>query len=312
MKSKILGMLRASEEDLSGEAMSAELKITRVSVWKHIQKLRELGYDIASGPNGYRLKTSPDALYPWEFDRRASQIHFFREIPSTMDTARELARKGCPDFTVVIAQQQTKGRGRLARTWISDEGGLYFSVILRPEIPPVLSYRINFTASLCLTKVLRRLFQVPALVKWPNDILVGGGKLCGMLSELEAESDRVSFINLGIGINVNNNPAPKEQKAVSLKNLTGKEVERRLILSEFLDEFEAKTRSIAEENVIPEWKKFTGTLNQPVKIVTLHETLKGVAREIEDDGGLILELADGSTRKVLYGDCFHTTTPDAG
>ena len=311
MKSKILKMLRASNEILSGEGISAELKISRVSVWKHIHKLKELGYDIESTPNGYRLKRSPDALFPWEFGRRSSRIHFFEEIPSTMDTARDLARKGCPDFTVVIAQRQTKGRGRLTRTWISDEGGLYFSIILRPVIPPVLSFRINFAASLCLTQILRRLFSINALVKWPNDILVDGAKLCGMLSELEAEVDKVSFINLGVGININNNPAPKEQKAVSLKALLGKVVERRIILSEFLDEFEAMTLNITEKNVIGEWKKVTGTLNQPVKIVTLHETFEGTARDVEDDGGLILELADGSMRKVLYGDCFYKPNSNA-
>lgn len=310
MKSKILNILRAHGEVISGEAISAELKISRVSVWKHIQKLKELEYEIESTPNGYRLIHSPDALFPWEFGERSSRIHFFSEIPSTMDTARDLARKGSPDFTVVIAQRQTKGRGRLTRSWISDDGGLYFSIILRPSIPPVLSYRVNFAASLCLTKILRRMFKINALVKWPNDILVDGGKICGMLSELEAETDRVSFINLGIGLNVNNDPAPKEQKAASLKRILGQQVERRLILSEFLDEFEAMIGGIAEENVIPEWKKYTGTLNQPVRVVTLHDTFEGIARDVEDDGGLILELEGGKTRKVLYGDCFHRTRPN--
>ena len=314
MRGKILQILRTCENVISGEAISTELGISRVSVWKHIQKLKSLGYDIDAGPTGYRLKCSPDALYSWEFGHRSSAIHYFEEIPSTMDTARELARKGCPDFTVVIAQRQTKGRGRLTRTWISDEGGLYFSIILRPPIPPVLSYRVNFAASLCLTKILRRMFNVNALVKWPNDILVDGAKLCGMLSELEAESDRVTFINLGIGINVNNEPSPKEQKAVSLKKILGKKVKRKDILSNFLDEFEMMIQNIAVVNIIPEWKKYTGTLNTPVRIVTLHDTYEGVARNVEDDGALILELEDGSTRRVLYGDCFYKipAKPDKG
>jgi BirA family transcriptional regulator, biotin operon repressor / biotin---[acetyl-CoA-carboxylase] ligase len=307
MKSKILNLLRVGGGVVSGEAVSAELGISRVSVWKHIGKLKALGYEIDSTPNGYRLIGSPDGLFPWEFGRRSDRIHYFEEISSTMDTARDLARKDCPDFTVVIAERQTKGRGRLSRTWISDDGGLYFSVILRPPIPPVLSYRVNFAASLCLAKVLRRMFAIDAKVKWPNDILVNGGKLCGMLSEMEAEADRVSFINLGIGINVNNDPSPKEQKAVSLKILLGKNIPRRAILSAFLDEFEPMSRKIVDENIIPEWKKFTGTLGRPVRIVTLNDTIKGIARDVEKDGALMVETSDGTLRKVLYGDCFYAT-----
>jgi BirA family transcriptional regulator, biotin operon repressor / biotin---[acetyl-CoA-carboxylase] ligase len=307
MKSKILSLLRLGGGVVSGEAVSTELGISRVSVWKHIGKLKELGYEIESTPNGYRLLGSPDGLFPWEFGHRSDSIHYFEEISSTMDTARDFARKGCPDLTVVIAERQTKGRGRLSRTWISDDGGLYFSVILRPPIPPVFCYRVNFAASLCLAKVLRRMFAIDAKVKWPNDILVNGGKLCGMLSEMEAEADRVSFINLGIGINVNNDPSPKEQKAVSLKVLLGKNIPRRTILSAFLDEFELMSRKIVDENIIPEWKKFTGTLGRPVRIVTLNDTIEGIARDVEKDGALMVETSDGTLRKVLYGDCFYAT-----
>ncbi len=305
MKSNILNFLRKSGGLVSGEAISDELGISRVSVWKHIGKLKELGYEIESASNGYRLIKSPDGLFPWEFGHRSGRIHYFEEISSTMDTARDLARKGCPDFTVVIADRQTKGRGRLSRTWISDDGGLYFSVILRPPIPPVLSYRVNFGASLCLAKILRRMFSIDAKVKWPNDILVDGEKLCGMLSEMEAESDRVSFINLGIGINVNNDPSPREQKAVSLKTLLGKNIQRATILSAFLDEFEPMSRKIVDENIISEWKKFTGTLGRPVRIVTLNDTIEGIAGDVEKDGALMVEAYDGTLRKVLYGDCFY-------
>jgi BirA family transcriptional regulator, biotin operon repressor / biotin---[acetyl-CoA-carboxylase] ligase len=310
MKARILNILRQDGDVVSGEVMSSECGISRVSVWKHIKKLKELGYDITSTSNGYRLDGEPDALYPWEFGDRADRIHFFSELSSTMDTARDLARKGCPDFTVVIADRQTKGRGRLSRTWISDSGGLYFSVILRPLIPPVLSFRVNFAASLALARMLREKYHVDAAVKWPNDILIGDAKLSGMLSELEAEADRVSFINLGIGINVNNDPAPKEQRAVSLKKVLGKTVPRRAVLAAFLDEFEKQMADIAHENVIDEWKIYSGTLNRPVKIVTLHDTFQGVAEDVDETGTLILRQGDGTVKKVVYGDCFHRLPTD--
>jgi BirA family transcriptional regulator, biotin operon repressor / biotin---[acetyl-CoA-carboxylase] ligase len=305
MKLRILGILRDENKIVSGEMLRLKLNISRVSVWKHIQGLKKLGYRIDSFPKGYRLVSSPDSLFPWEFGVRAPHIHYFDQLSSTMDAARNLARNGCPDFTVVIAEQQTKGRGRLARTWISDAGGLYFSVILRPPIPPVLSFRVNFAASLTLVKILKKMFAVDASVKWPNDILINQAKLSGMLSEMEAEADRVSFINLGIGINVNNDPDPKEQKAASLKNILGHALSRKDLLAAFLDGFQLQMKNIGTQDVIPEWRNHCSTLNQPVKIVTLHETFEGIAKDVDESGALILEQKNGVLKKIIYGDCFY-------
>ena len=135
MKGRILNILRAESGIVSGETISSVLGISRVSIWKHIHKLLEAGYDIRSAPTGYQLVNSPDVLYPWEFPEREKNIHYYAEVSSTMDIARDLARKGCPSFTVVIGGSQTKGRGRLKRSWLSDEGGLYFTVVTRPDIP---------------------------------------------------------------------------------------------------------------------------------------------------------------------------------
>jgi BirA family biotin operon repressor/biotin-[acetyl-CoA-carboxylase] ligase len=308
MKSKILSLLGDGSKFVSAERIRMKLNISKISVWKHIHELRKLGYHIDSSSSGYRLISSPDALLPYQFGSRAPYIHYFEQIPSTMDEARALARKGCPDFSVVIAERQTKGRGRLTRTWISDAGGLYFSIILRPPIPPVLSFRVNFAASLTLVKVLRKKYTVDASVKWPNDVLVNKAKLSGMLSEMEAEADRVSFINLGIGINVNNDPDPKEQKAASLKNILGHAVPRKDLLAVFLDKFQVQMENIAIQDIIPEWRQYCSTLNQPVKIVTLNETFEGIARDVDECGALILEQKNGEVKKVIYGDCFHRTT----
>jgi BirA family biotin operon repressor/biotin-[acetyl-CoA-carboxylase] ligase len=304
-KGQLLKELRSQREIISGEQLSATLGISRVSVWKHIHKLQELGYQIMSTPNGYRLLDSPDIPFPWEFADRGFNILYYPEVSSTMDTAKDLARKNCPDFTVVVAGRQTRGRGRLKRQWLSDDGGLYFTMVLRPDIPVLMSSRVNFLASLTLARVLRELFQIDAAVKWPNDILVDDHKISGMLSELEAETDRVLFISIGMGINVNNDPSEVEPGASSLKKIIGREISKKMLLTRFLAEFEGHTKRADFENVISEWKRYTVTLNRRVKIVTHKEVSEGLAVDVEQDGALVLELADGTRKKIVYGDCFH-------
>ena len=290
---------------MSGEYLSATLGISRVSIWKHIHKLQELGYSIDSTTSGYRLGYSPDIPYPWEFPQREDRIHYFPEVSSTMDIARDLARKDCPEFSVVVAGRQTAGRGRLNRQWLSDDGGLYFTVISRPDIAVPTSSRVNFLASLTMVRVLREKFQIEAAVKWPNDILVNERKLSGMLSELEAEADRVFFINIGMGINVNNKPSGIEPAAISLKSLLGQETSRIELLAAFLDEFEKHLAGADFENVVSEWKKYTITLQRRVRIFTRQETCEGLALDVDENGALLVELDDGTLKQIIYGDCFH-------
>ncbi len=304
-KGQLLKELRLQQEIISGEQLNATLGISKESVWKHIQELQELGYHILSTPNGYRLIDSPDIPFPWEFTDRRFNVFYYPEVSSTMDTAKDLAIKNCPDFTVVVAGRQTKGRGRLKRQWLSDDGGLYFTLVLRPNIPVRLSSRVNFLASLTLARILREMLQIDAAVKWPNDILVDGRKISGMISELETKTDRVLFISIGIGINVNNDPSVAEPGASSLKKISGREISRKMLLIRFLDEFEKRLRKAEFENVISEWKKYTVTLNRRVKIVTHKEVDEGLAVDVEPDGALVLELADGTRKKIIYGDCFH-------
>ena len=182
MKGRLLKELRSQKGFISGEQLSATLGISGVSVGKHIHSLQEHGYQIVSMPKGYRLIDSPDIPCPWEFNNPDFNILYYPEVSSTMDTAKDLARKNCPHFTVVVAGRQTRGRGRLERQWRSDDGGLYFTMVLRPDIAVLLSSRVNFLASLTLAHVLRELFQIDAAVKWPNDILVNGYKISGLYS----------------------------------------------------------------------------------------------------------------------------------
>ena len=305
MKNRILENMRKTQGTVSGQALSAQLGISRVSVWKHIQQLQAFGYEITSSAKGYRLENSPDVPYPWEFAARESKIVYHAELPSTMEAAKQLARKGCPDFTTIIAGRQTSGRGRLNRQWFSDEGGLYFTVVLRPDLPPVLSFRVSFLASLTLARTLNEMFGVDVRVKWPNDLLVDERKICGMLSELEAEADRVAFINIGIGINVNNDPSGIEPAATSLKAILGRKVSIKDIVARYLDAFETRMQTMAYDRVIEEWKTYTVTLNREVRVVTTRDVFTGKAIDVDDNGALVLKCADGSLQKILYGDCFH-------
>jgi BirA family biotin operon repressor/biotin-[acetyl-CoA-carboxylase] ligase len=305
MKDRILRILKHNEGIVSGQFLSGQLGISRVSVWKHIQKLQDLGYEILATANGYRLINCPDVPYPWEFPGWESRIIYYPELPSTMVVAKELARKDCPDFTTVIAGRQISGRGRLNRLWISEEGGLYFTMVLRPDLPPVFSYRVSFLASLTLARLLRELFKIDASVKWPNDILVNERKISGMLSELEAEADRLAFINIGVGINVNNDPSTVQAEATSIKRILGRKVSKKDILFRYLAAFENKMQTADFDRVVQEWKQYTVTLNRDVRVVTNKKVITGRAVDVDNTGALILECADGSVQKIIYGDCFH-------
>lgn len=222
-----------------------------------------------------------------------------------MDEARRLARSGCPAFSVVIAEAQTKGRGRLTRPWYSQAGGLYFTIILRPNLAPEACFKLNFLASICLARLLRRRYGIDAEIKWPNDILVNHRKLVGILSESNILSNRVDYVNIGVGINVNNSPPPgTTHGATAIKYLTGKPVSRLPLLSEFLDEFEIGVKHIDGIDIISEWKLYGMAFGRQVTVATTGGEFKGIAEDIDAEGALLLRLSDGSLTRVLYGDCF--------
>ena len=179
-----------------------------------------------------------DLPLPLYFPEREGLIHHFFSLSSTMDRAKEIAREGAPHLSVVISEEQTAGRGRLKREWISQKGGLWMTLILRPNLPPPMAWQVNFAASLSLAQTLRQRFDIDVGVKWPNDILFKEKKLAGLLSELETEGDMVSFVNIGIGLNVNNFPGQAEPNAVSIREILGRSVHRRALISDFLERFE--------------------------------------------------------------------------
>ena len=304
-KEKIFHLLHQAEGAVSGETISTELGVSRVSIWKHIKGMVGSGAPIVSTPKGYRLDRTADNLSPWMFATRRSLVHFFEETTSTMDEAAVLARKGSPEFTVAVAQRQTHGRGRMERTWLSAHGGLYFSVVLRPWVSVELSGLVNMAAAVDMALVLQSSYGISARVKWPNDILVDGNKICGILSQMEVEGNQVSYINLGIGLNVNNHPEIDEPTAVSMRYLLGKAIPRREVLVAFLDRFEKRMLDFTPSIVTDQWRKHTVTLGQKVRVVTIRNTVEGTAVDVDSQGGLIVQLQDGSQKTVVFGDCFH-------
>jgi len=304
-KEKIYTILKEAEGVLSGEKISAMLGVSRVSVWKHVKGMVTSGIPIVSSPQGYHLTPDPNSLLPWEFGVWQDHIHHFREISSTMDEATALARQGCPDFTVAVAERQTLGRGRMNRTWFSGDGGLYFTVVVRPDIPIVSASLVNLAAAVAMATILRTLFDIPASLKWPNDILVDEAKICGILSQMETEGDQISHLRIGVGLNVNNSPEVDEPTAVSMKKLVGDHVPRRQILISFLNNFKKQLVNFDADSLIADWRSNNSTIGRHVTITTLRKTVEGKAVDIESDGGLVLQMADGSCETVIHGDCFH-------
>ena len=305
IKTKILEILKQAESVVSSEELSSRCHVSPATIWKEIKTLQKLGYDININSKSYTYCSDNDFLYPWEFAGRESLIHYYEDLSSTMDRARELAKQGAPDQTVVIAQTQTKGRGRMQRKWFSNKGGLYFTLILRPQIPFVSGLLVNFITSSVLVETIREHTGLEAMVKWPNDILINNRKLSGMLSEMQADEEMVAFLNIGIGLNINNDLSSDEPTATSISKELGRDIHRHTLLTAFLDKLEKRLMNINLESAVNDWKQNTMTIGRQVKIVTLKGTIKGKAIDVDDSGALLLELRDGTIQKVFYGDCFY-------
>ena len=305
MKGQILKALREYGGYLSGEKLSNQFGTSRVSIWKHIRSLKADGYVIEASPRGYRLVSSPDLLLPYEFPGLEQGIHYFPEISSTMDAARELAKKGVGEGTIVIAEAQTRGRGRLSREWLSPEGGIYFTLVLRPKMSPAYAPRINLMASVAVAATIRKLFGLKAELKWPNDVLIEGRKVCGILAEMDAEMDVVNFVNVGIGINANTSIPQFEKTVTSLKDALGKEISRKEFLSALLMEIERQQPLLMKADLLEEWRKLSVTLNRDVRIVAPGEVIIGRAIDIDTTGALIVKDKNGSLKKAMAGDCIH-------
>ncbi len=245
---------------VSGEEISASLGFSRASLWKHINKLRLDGYLIEAVPHlGYTLKAAPDKMYGYDVgiglgtDIIGKQkIWHYESLESTNNTAYELAEKGEPEGTLVVAETQTLGKGRLGRKWISPKnGGIYFSLILRPEMESDKVPVITLVAAVSVQKAIKKVCGISAGIKWPNDILIGGKKVCGILTELKAQPDMVDFLILGVGINVNTEIKKLPPEATSLKNESSRSVSRIKLMRRVLTEMEKDYQKMKNEGFMP-------------------------------------------------------------
>jgi BirA family biotin operon repressor/biotin-[acetyl-CoA-carboxylase] ligase len=304
----ILSLLRENRGWVSGEMMSGLAGVSRVSIWKHVQCLKSLGYQIEVSPKGYRLAVdSNDMLFSWEFPGMESKVHFYRDVDSTMTIARRLADQGGSRGSLVIAEKQRAGRGRDGRSWISEKGGLYFTWLLSPKVPLPLGGRILIGASVALARTLNRKYGLQTRLKWPNDVMIGVKKVAGMLADTVAESDLISRCNLGVGVNVNNRPAVAH--SCSLSEVVGRPLSRRELLVSFLHEFERTRTQYMREDLVSEWKSLSSTIGQRVKIATPRGTVTGNAVDIDSTGALVVE-EKGQRHTLFYGDCHHIGRSD--
>ncbi len=314
--SKIIEILRG-EEEVSGEEIATRLGISRTSVWKHINTLRDKGFNIVSSRRGYRMVEEPDLLLPSRLRGYirtkilGRHIEYFDHCGSTNDIAKRLAREGLKEGTLVICEEQKAGRGRLGREWISPMGGLWFSVILRPSISPGEAPKLGFITSLGVARALRRLYGLDARLKWPNDILIGGKKVCGVLVEVEAEMDILHFAVVGVGLDANlsieNFPEEVREIATTLRVELRKDVDRAKLLAEVLAELEENYKSFTVhgfEPLLQDYIDLCSTLGKEVRVVQQDREIKGKAVEIDDEGALVLLTPKGRVR-ITYGDCFH-------
>jgi BirA family biotin operon repressor/biotin-[acetyl-CoA-carboxylase] ligase len=318
MDEEILRLLRDhSSEFLSGEEISLRLKVSRTAIWKRIQRLRALGYEIeASTRSGYRLIGSPDLLTPSEIKPIlktkwiGKTIHHFDSLDSTNAKAYQLALDGAEEGEVVISESQAKGKGRLGRQWFSPPFlNLYVSVILRPTISPHQASLITLMAAVATAEAIREFSGSLPLIKWPNDILLRDRKVAGLLNEVHSEIDRIHFVILGIGVNLNTdeNRFPKEIRAAatSLKIEMGQTISRKAFLQVFLRELERWYSIFISEGsavILKAWGDRAHLQRRRVRVTSFGETLAGTAIDVDSDGALILETEDGKRRRVVAGD----------
>ena len=308
--------LLAQKEFVSGQVLAGRLGVTRAAIWKQVETLRKLGYEINANPRkGYQLISRPDKLYPWEVRKGLNTklvgktMEYYDELPSTNLRAKELLATSPPEGTVIIAESQTKGRGRLGRKWHSPPGtGIWMSIILNPKIPPIQLPKLTLVAAVALSRAIYAELGVRPLVKWPNDLYLKGRKISGILTELVGEMGRLEHVILGVGINVNQKredfPEDLREKAGSLLMVNERAVDRQALLCQYFQMFEEEYFRSLEEGfvqVLDYCRRYTVTLGQQVEVDNGAKIFYGRAVEIADDGGLILE-QDGKRVKVLSGD----------
>ena len=303
MKAEILKMLRETDGYVSGQELCNKFGVSRTAVWKAINQLKENGYEIEAVQNkGYHLLSAPDVMDQTELESihatewAGCEIYYFDSIDSTNTKAKELAEEGHPSGTLVVADRQTAGKGRRGRSWESPSGiGIFMTLMLKPEINPNHASMLTLVAAMATTRAIRRVTGVPAMIKWPNDIVMNGKKVCGILTEMSAQFDYINHIVIGIGINVHNEDFPEEiaQTASSIYLESGQHIHRASLIEAFLEEFEdvyaeyLKTEDM--EGLVKEYDAMLVNRGRQVRVLDPKEPFEGKAMGITKKGELIVD-----------------------
>ncbi len=316
MRELILKTLQ-QEKHISGEELGRRLNISRTAVWKHINELRSLGYQIESSTKtGYSFIKGTDLLLAGEIASgldtqiMGKVVKHFDEVSSTQDIAAGLAREGAVEGTVVIAETQKNGRGRKGRYWLSlPAGGIYLSLILRPRLMPPQVVQIPLITAIAVARAIQNSVPLQARIKWPNDIMVANKKVGGILTELSAEIDSVNYVILGIGLNVNIPasllPPRTTGAATSLMNECGLYTSRAQLVRSFLSEFERTYLQFLSggfSSLRNEWKALNNTIGSQVKVNDGTHEFDGEAADIDDDGFLLVRRENGDLSRIISGD----------
>ncbi|MFC4359204.1 biotin--[acetyl-CoA-carboxylase] ligase [Halobium salinum] len=294
---------------VAGPSLADRLGVSRAAVWKQVDALREAGFGIDSGPDGYVVTDVPAYNAPAvEFGLDAPYtVEYHGSVGSTNDRARELAGDGAENVAVV-ADEQTGGRGRLRRAWSAPAGGVWVSLVLRPDCPAAHAPLYTLAAAVATTRACREA-GVDASIKWPNDVLIsdadedrGGRKLAGILTEMEGEADRVSWLVVGVGVNANIDADALPEGATSLRAELGRDVDRRAFVQRLLETFHEV--SADRERVLDAWREHAATLGQRVRVDTPGGVVEGTAVDVRSPGALVVDTDDGEV-VVHAGDCEH-------
>ncbi len=317
-KNHILELLyENSSRWLSGEEISRNLGISRTAVWKHINILRESGYNIeSSSSHGHRLVSRGNSFSEFEITRNLkteifgrNEIHIFQETDSSNIQAFRIASGGAAEGSIVIAESQTGGKGRLGRKWVSPQGmNLYLSIIIRPQIPTFSAPRLTLVAAMALSETLESIGAAEHRIKWPNDILFNERKLSGILTEMKGDCDAIDFIIIGIGVNLNSSSDDYtddlKDSVISLKDIIGSTVDRIDFLNRFLLYFEKNYNDFLRGRfieILERWKVKSAIINQKIKVTNHSDIFTGTVTEVTPDGNLIVQTEDG-IRQVNSGD----------
>ena len=318
MRGKIINLLRENiGRSVSGEELSRQLGISRTAIWKHVQHLKNAGYEIESVyKKGYILHSPPNLLLPGEIAVNLKtkwlghNIIYQTSVKSTNDVAKQAALDNCPHGTIIVAEEQTGGRGRIDRGWFSPlGGGVWFSIVLRPPFLPQEAPKFTLFMATVLAKSLAKYPGLAVDIKWPNDILCQGKKLVGILTEMNAQMEAINHIVIGTGVNVciaqDIIPAELQGKAGCVCEFVKEDVNRVKLLVTILKEFDLLyDRTLREgfDFMLGEWRKQCITLGRTVKVIAPDETFTGVALDIDETGALLVKNQEGEVRKVLAGD----------